>query len=141
VDLSSGALLWNLHVAHGRGSILGAEEGVARVFSNVPESHQSSLGVMVSAEPYVGDYGISFQIDGLEEGFNDLVRRRDIVMHPWEGSRPAYVARTGVTQPTWGCPAIDPDEAAAYVERLSGGVLMIFWHPEGAWHQESTWLP
>lgn len=141
IDLGTGELLWNIHVPHGRGSIAaGDEDGVATIFSNVPESHMSSLGMMRTAEPYVGDYGPSYRIDGLEPNFNDNVRRRDIVMHPWEYSRPTYVDENGTARPTWGCPAIDDTIAPAVRDRLDNGALMFFWFPTGDWHEQSTYL-
>ncbi len=129
----------DLHVAHGRGSTDGVNTAVADRFSNIPESHQSSLGMMRTAEAYVGDYGRSFRLDGLEPGFNDNVRRRDIVMHPWEGSRAEWVAREGEARPTWGCPAIDDREAPAVVDVMSGGALMYFWYPDGDWSERSDY--
>ncbi|MCB9537267.1 MAG: murein L,D-transpeptidase catalytic domain family protein [Myxococcales bacterium] len=140
VDLATGDLLWHLHVAHGRGFEDAATVPLPPGFSNVPETHLSSVGLLRTAEPYVGDYGVSFRLDGLEPGFNDNVRRRDIVMHPWEGSRPEYVAEHGYTQPTWGCPGIDDRVAAEVVERLAGGALMFFWYPDHDWLAGSTYL-
>jgi hypothetical protein len=140
VDLASGELLWNLHVAHGRGSTDGVDLGRAVTFSNVPESHQSSLGLVRSAEPYDGDYGRSFRLDGLEPGWNDNVRDRAIVMHPWEGSRPEAVAADGMAAVTWGCPAVDDRIAPSVVERLADGVVMLFWYPDATWRGASTYL-
>ena len=139
-DLASGELLWNLHVAHGRGSTDGVDLGVAVTFSNVPESHQSSLGLVRSAERYDGDYGRSFRLDGLEPGFNDNVRDRAIVMHPWEGSRPEAVAADGMAAVTWGCPAVDDRIAPSVVERIADGVVMLFWYPDATWRESSSYL-
>ncbi|MEZ4474209.1 MAG: murein L,D-transpeptidase catalytic domain family protein [bacterium] len=103
-DLATGEALWRLHVAHGDGSADPADPGTAVRFSNVPESHQSSLGLMRAAEAYEGDYGHSFRLDGLEPGYNDNVRRRDIVVHPSAGSRDTYVARARVVLNSASCP-------------------------------------
>lgn len=139
VDLVSEDLLWNVHVAHGRGfNEAFVNTGFAPAFSNTPETHLSSYGVMRSAEAYVGMYGSSYRIDGLETDINSNVRPRDIVMHPWEGSREEFVAMKGETQPTWGCPAIDDRIAPMIADATSGGVLMFFWHPE--WRARSTYV-
>ncbi len=106
-DMSTGDLAWNLHVAHGEASSSSSDDGVSNSFSNVHESHQSSLGMMRAAESYTGSFGYSMRLDGLESGHNDQVRARAIVVHPWEGSRPEYVSRYGEVAPTWSCPAID----------------------------------
>jgi hypothetical protein len=139
VNLASEELLWNVHVAHGRGfNDAFVNTGFAPSFSNTPDSHLSSYGVMKSAEAYVGMYGSSYRIDGLEADINHNVRVRDIVMHPWEGSRPEFIAMKGETQPTWGCPAIDDRIAPMIASATSGGVLMFFWHPE--WRGRTQYL-
>ena len=139
IDLAGEALLWNVHVAHGRGSNEPfMNTGFPPAFSNTPDTHLSSYGVMKSAEPYVGMYGSSYRIDGLEPDINSNVRPRDIVMHPWEGSRPEFIAMKGETQPTWGCPAIDDRIAPMIADATSGGVLMFFWHPE--WRARTRYL-
>ncbi|MFN3199077.1 MAG: murein L,D-transpeptidase catalytic domain family protein [Bradymonadia bacterium] len=140
-DLLTGDLLWRLHVAHGEASSDPNDPAWSVVFSNIPESHQSSLGMIRTAESYVGDWGISYRLDGLEPGFNDNVRRRDIVMHPWEESRPEYVNTHGITGTTWGCPGIDDRVAPAVVDRLADGTLMFFWHPGSNWHRQSAYIP
>lgn len=140
-DLAAGTLLWNLYVTHGQGSSDPRDPGRAATFSNVPESHQSSLGLMRSAETYVGDYGRSFRLDGLEPGYNDLVRPRDIVMHPWEEARPeAIAANGGYLTESWGCPAIDDRVAPEVIDRMAGGALYFFWYPDGDWSAASTYL-
>lgn len=139
IDLVDETLLWNVHVAHGRGSNEPfMNTGFAPAFSNVPDSHLSSYGVMKSAEPYVGMYGSSYRIDGLETDINNNVRPRDIVMHPWEGSRAEFVMMRGETQPTWGCPAIDDRIAPMIADATSGGVLMFFWYTE--WRAKTRYL-
>lgn len=139
IDLVSEKLMWNVHVAHGRGSNEPfMNTGFAPAFSNVQDSHLSSYGVMKSAEAYAGDYGQSYRIDGLEPAINDAVRPRDIVMHPWEGSREEFVLAHGETQPTWGCPAIDDRIAPMVQQATSGGVLMFFWHPD--WRGRTRYL-
>ena len=140
LDLTSDQPLWNLHVAHGEGSTDGVNLGMAIRFSNVPDSHQSSLGLMRSAESYDGTYGHSFRLDGLEPGFNDKVRDRVIVVHPWQGSRPEYVAANGIVDPTFGCPAVDDRLAPTVVDKLANGTLMLYWYPDATWQQQSVYL-
>jgi hypothetical protein len=139
VDLATGEVLWHLHVTHGEASAAPGDPGRAVSFSNVPESHQSSLGLMRSAETYTGDYGYSFRLDGLEPGYNDNVRRRDIVMHPWEDARPEAITAAGLPT-SWGCPAIDDRLATPVVDLMAGGALYWFWYPDGDWSRRSTYL-
>lgn len=141
MDMARGELRWNVHVPHGSGSSDPEDPGWAVVFSNEPGSHMSSLGVMRGAERYVGDYGESMRIDGLEPGFNNNVRDRAIVLHPWEGSRPGYVAREGVCDDTWGCPALDDRINEEVADFLTGGGLLLFHYPDPAWLEGSGYLP
>ena len=56
-----GSVLFEELVAHGQGT--GADQ--ARDFSDVQGSHQSSLGLFVTAETYTGKHGHSLRLDGL----------------------------------------------------------------------------
>jgi hypothetical protein len=140
VGLATGELLFEVHVGHGERSIEGDDLGVASVFSNVPQSHQSSLGLMKTAETYTGDYGYSMRLDGLEAGFNDNVRARDIVVHPWNGNHPDVIAERGWVVPSWGCPTLDRSISTAMIDTISGGALMFFWYPDPTWRMGSTYL-
>ncbi len=140
VQLATGELLFNLTVGHGVASIVGNDLGVSSVFSNTPESHQSSLGLIRTAETYFGDYGYSLRLDGLEPGFNDKVRDRFIVVHPWYGNRVETVATEGWVVPTWGCATVDPVVSEAMINTISGGSLMFFWYPDPTWRNASTYL-
>ncbi|MGK0361482.1 MAG: hypothetical protein ACI9U2_003800, partial [Bradymonadia bacterium] len=140
VDLVTGDLLFNIFVAHGDASANPEDLGTAVRFSNVPQTHQSSLGLLRTGETYSGDFGYSHRLDGLEPGYNDNVRRRDIVMHPSAGSRDTYVDEHGMALPTWGCPAIDDRISTAVVDTMAGGALMFFWYPDGDWRANSSFL-
>jgi hypothetical protein len=141
LDLSTGALMWKLHVAHGEGSSRSTDSRWAETFSNTDGSHQSSLGMMKAAETYTGTYGYSVRLDGLEPGYNSNARSRYIVVHPWGGSRPAYVSTYGETAPTWGCPALDDAVSTDVVDFLADGGLLFFWYPDGDWSNRSSYLP
>jgi hypothetical protein len=141
LDLSDGSVLNNYHIAHGEASSSLSDDGFADSFSNINNSHQSSLGMMKAAESYTGTYGYSMRLDGLEYGYNDNVRSRYIVMHGWEGSRPEYVNYWGSVAPTWGCPAVDDRDVADVVDTLKDGALMFFWYPDGDWNVNSSFLP
>lgn len=146
-DLATGELLWKLRVAHGRKSS-GTDLGQAVKFSNENGSNQSSLGLLRSAGPYVGTFGPSFRLEGLEPGFNDNVCKRDIVMHPWSPMGDEYVKRCGWARPSLGCPAIDSALSQPVRDRLARpdgaplneGVAMLFWFPGTDWQANSPYL-
>lgn len=140
VQLATGELLYRLHVGHGVASVVGDDLGMASVFSNIPESHQSSLGLVRTAETYFGDYGYSLRIDGLEPDFNSNVRDRAIVVHPWYGNRAETIAAEGWVVPTWGCPTVDPEVSAEVIDTISDGALMFFWYPDPTYRGASTYL-
>ena len=140
-DLAQNSLEWELHVAHGEGSSGTSNTGYADTFSNVNNSHQSSLGMMRAAERYTGAYGYSVRLDGLESSYNGIVRSRAIVVHPWQGSRDTYVASWGETAETWGCPAIDDRISDDVVDFIADGGLLFFHYPDGDWSRSSAYLP
>jgi hypothetical protein len=147
-DLSTGQLLWNLRVAHGRKSTNGVDLAHAIQFSNVNGSNESSLGLQRSAGTYTGEFGDSFRLEGLEPGFNDNVCSRDIVMHPWAVVGDEYVNRCGWARPSLGCPAIDSSLSEPVRDRLARphgvdlnqGVLMFYWFPGTDWQAQSPYL-
>ena len=118
-DLATGELLDQVRVAHGRASTNGIDLAHAVQFSNVPGSNQSSLGLLRSAGTYIGVFGPSFRLEGLEPGINDHVCSRDIVMHPWAPVGDEYVTRCGWARPSLGCPAIDSTLAMPIRDRLA----------------------
>ena len=117
-------------------------DGWADSFSNQSGSHQSSLGLMKGAELYVGDFGNSMRLDGLEPGYNDKVRDRAIVVHPWNGSAPAYAtSQPAGAAPTWGCLGIDPAIVDDLRSFLANGGLILSHFPDGNWSSNSSYLP
>ena len=141
MDLASGSLRHNIYVPHAELSSDPNDSRWAVIFSNVSESHKSSLGVMQGAESYTGTYGYSMRLDGLEPGYNDNVRARAIVVHPWDGSTASYVNTYGECAPTWGCAGLDPAICTDVVDFLSDGGLLIFHYPDGDWSESSAYLP
>jgi len=117
VDMHDGSLERHV-VAHGSGSDPN-NDGIATQFSNVANSHKSSLGMYLTAETYSGKWGLSLRLDGLSET-NSEARDRAIVMH---GA--SYVANGKSKQGrSWGCPAIPLGERDEVIPMLKGGSLM-----------------
>lgn len=135
-DLASQALLFHEHVAHGRGS--GAN--MATVFSNVPESNQSSLGLFRTAEAYIGKHGLSLRLDGLERGINDRARERAIVIHGADYVNAATARAQGRLGRSLGCPAVRPEIARALIETVKDGGLLFAYYPQESWLTTSTYL-
>jgi hypothetical protein len=140
VDLATGDLLFHLHTTHGEASANDRDPGIAESFSNIPESHQSSLGMMRGGETYTGSYGYSMRLDGLESGYNDNVRSRAIVLHPWEYARPEIAAEYGMLGLSWGCPAVDDRVATDLINATDDGSLFFFYYDDGDWSRYSDYV-
>ena len=139
VDLSTSQIKWNLYVAHGERTSSPTDKRVAQFFANVGESRKTSLGMMRSAETYSGDFGYSYRLEGLEPGYNDKVRSRSVVVHPWFGSSPRAVELNRATAPTWGCPAVDQDLPREYFDTLANGVLHWYSAQDGDWSEHTRY--
>lgn len=141
LDLVEGAVLWNLYVAHGEGSGSDDDPRYADTFSNEEGSHQSSLGLMRTAETYTGDNGYALRLDGLEAGINDAVRDRAIVVHGADYATQAFVDDYGYLGRSWGCPAIDDAVSTEFIDQVEDGTLYWTWYPDEDFLDRSDYLP
>ncbi|HIP32901.1 MAG TPA: hypothetical protein EYG86_09075 [Crocinitomicaceae bacterium] len=78
LDLSKDIIAEKGLVAHGSGSVIGD----SLVFSNIPESYQSSLGRYRIGTKYTGNFGKSYKLHGLDKTNNNAFKRY-IVLHPY----------------------------------------------------------
>lgn len=136
VDLRTHELLFEELVAHGRGS----GENFARSFSNVADSHQSSLGLYRTAETYIGKHGYSLRLDGLETGVNHRARERAIVIHAADYVSDAVAKAQGRIGRSHGCPAVRPEVSRPLIDAISGGDLVFAYYPDKDWLAGSTYL-
>ncbi|HET9369747.1 MAG TPA: murein L,D-transpeptidase catalytic domain family protein [Vicinamibacterales bacterium] len=135
-DLATGKLLHHELVAHGAGS----GENLATAFSNVADSHQSSLGLFVTADTYTGRNGYSLRLDGLDDGFNDRARERAIVVHGAPYVSDEFARANGRLGRSWGCPALGDNVAREFIDRIKGGNLIFAYYPDQAWLNGSRLL-
>ena len=135
-DLKAKELVFEELVAHGQGS--GAN--MATQFSNTDESHQTSLGLFVARETYIGKHGYSLRLDGLDRGVNDRARERAIVMHGAPYVSAQFVKANGRLGRSWGCPAISAAVAKPMIDRVKGGGLVFAYYPDAKWLKTSKYL-
>ena len=135
-DLKSRRLLYEELVAHGQGS----GGNVPTRFSNINESHQSSLGLFVTDTTYVGSNGYSLRLDGLDRGFNDRARERAIVMHGAPYVSAEIAQAQGRLGRSWGCPALREGVAREVIDRIKGGGLVFAYYPNPDWLNASQYL-
>jgi hypothetical protein len=140
VDLATGDLLFHELVAHGTNSSDPSNPAMVAAMSNINGSHMSSLGLMRAAETYWGSNGYSMRLDGLEPGYNDLVRPRAIVMHEATYATQAFVNATGYLGRSWGCPAVDPQVNAQLIDTIKNGTLFFSHFSDPDWLYGSDYL-
>ena len=129
-------LLFNELVAHGRNT----GENLSVHFSDTLNSRQSSIGLFVTDETYVGSNGYSLRLDGLEPGFNSRARERAIVMHgaPYVNSEIAKAQ--GRIGRSWGCPALREAVARDVIDTIRGGGVIFSYYPDSDWLKTSRFL-
>jgi hypothetical protein len=136
VDLQRRALLYEELVAHGQGS--GAN--LATKFSNVPDSHQSSLGLFVTEDAYIGKNGYSLRLTGLEAGVNDRAHERAIVIHGAPYVNDTIAKDLGRLGRSHGCPAVRSTVARELIDRVKQGSVVFAYYPDEDWLTTSKYL-
>jgi len=135
-DLRTRELLYEELVAHGQGS----GDNLANVFSNVPDTHASSLGLFLTEDTYVGKNGYSLRLKGLDEGFNHRAGERAIVMHGAPYVSQDFVKQNGRLGRSWGCPALRDGIAREVIDRVRGSGILFAYYPDQDWLESSRYL-
>lgn len=135
-DLASKKLLFRELVAHGKNS----GDTVTKFFSNDPGSLETSLGLFVTEDPYVGHNGYSLRLKGLEEGFNDMALARAIVLHGASYVSQEAINALGRLGRSWGCPAVRADVAQKLINTIRGGSAIFAYYPDRNWLSQSAFL-
>jgi hypothetical protein len=135
-DTATGELLFHELVAHGRNS----GDNMATRFSDTLNSRQSSIGLFVTDETYVGSNGYSLRLDGLEPGFNGRARERAIVMHGAPYVDRDLALRQGRLGRSWGCPALRDAIARDVIDTIRGGGVVFSYYPDDDWLSSSRFL-
>jgi hypothetical protein len=135
-DLRERALLYEELVAHGSGSGMNK----ATSFSNVPETHQSSLGLFRTDDTYTGRNGYSLRLHGLDAGFNDNAYERAIVMHGAPYVSEEAIKLQGRLGRSWGCPALRAGIAREVIDTVKGNGLVFAYYPDPKWLESSKYL-
>lgn len=120
IDVQNEECVYSWFTSHGQGS---GQLEKALHFSNIPNSHMSSLGLMKTAEVYYSSKfnGNSLRLDGIQKGVNDNVRARAIVMHPSEYVNQIYMKRNKYPGRSHGCITLDPLESNRLINDIKGG--------------------
>lgn len=135
-DLEERELLFHELVAHGKNT----GDNMARRFSNTMNSKQSSLGLFVTANTYVGSNGYSLRMKGLDRGFNDRAMDRAIVIHGAPYVSEAFARAQGRIGRSWGCPALDQAVSRQVIDTIKGGGLVFAYYPQDEFLTRSEML-
>lgn len=135
-EVPTGRLLFKELVAHGRNT----GENLATSFSDTMNSRQSSLGLFVARDTYVGSNGYSLRLAGLEPGFNGNALDRAIVMHGAPYVDAAIAKKQGRLGRSWGCPALRGAIAREVINTVRGGGVIFSYYPDDTWLTRSRFL-
>ena len=112
----------SFHVSHGDGSDR-EHDGWLKRFSNEEGSHCTSRGAYLTRSWYVGKFGTSIRLDGLD-ATNSNAMPRAIVMHQAEYARPEHIGTYGRLGRSNGCFAMGPEQFDRALIDLAGGRLL-----------------
>ena len=136
VDVRTGKVLYNTWVAHGKNS--GNE--YADHFSNLPESHQSSLGFFITMNTYMGGNGYSLKLNGCEKGINDKAYERAIVIHGAAYASNQFINNRGLLGRSYGCPALPTQLSRQIIDVIKNGSCLYLYHPTKDYYTHSKIL-
>lgn len=137
IDLKNAKVLFNTWVSHGKNS--GKMNPTS--FSNRPGSLKSSIGVFqTSGQPYLGTYGYSLRLMGLEDGINDKALERFIVFHGASYVNSEVIKKYGLLGRSWGCPAVSEETVRPLINTIKDKTLVVMYYPDRHWINNSSFL-
>ena len=127
IDMHTYKTVMQINVAHGKNS------GVlyAKQFSNRGGSDETSLGVYVTQDTFMGEHGLSLHIKGMEAGINSNASKRAVEIHCAKYVSDSFIAKHGRAGRSWGCFAVSPAVCHKLAKMLAGGsVIFAYALPE-----------
>ena len=119
-------------VAHGKNT--GGE--FAKQFSNVKNSHKTSLGFYKTAEVYTGKHGSSLRLDGLEFS-NNRARERAVVIHEAKYVSNSYIKNNGRLGRSYGCPSLPKHNYNTIISKIKNGSCLFIYYPKKTYLERS----
>ena len=136
LNLTSGEILFNTLVAHGRNTGLLYPSS----FSNKSSSYESSLGFYVTLNTYTGNNGYSLKLQGCEKGFNDNALQRNIVLHGAAYVNESFIQQNGFLGRSYGCPAVPFEIHHQIIDLIKNGSCLFIYHPNKKYVQSSAFI-
>jgi len=125
LDMSSGKILFNSLVAHGRNS----GQNFARTFSNQQRSFKTSPGFYITGNTYNGGNGYSLRLKGCEKGVNDKAYSRAIVFHGADYVSEDFIRKNGYLGRSYGCPVVPKELNKKIIDVIKDGSCMFLYAP------------
>lgn len=123
INLKDTAKLYQTYVAHGKGT----GQNIAKHFSNIPNSHQSSLGFYKTLNTYIGKHGYSLKLEGLENDINDLAESRAIVLHGAKYVSESFINKYGRLGRSFGCPSVPVELSKSIIDSIKEGTCLFIY--------------
>jgi len=136
LNLTTGEILYNTLVAHGRNTGLLYPTS----FSNKSSSYESSLGFYVTLDTYSGNNGYSLKLQGCEKGFNDNALQRNIVLHGAGYVSESFIQQNGYLGRSYGCPAVPFKLHQQIIDLIKNGSCLFIYHPNTKYVQRSAFI-
>ena len=136
IDTKTKKVVFNTLVAHG----MATGEEYATAFSNIEESHQSSLGFYITAETYLGNNGYSLKLNGIDGSFNNKAYDRAIVIHGADYVSEEYARCNKRIGRSHGCPALPVDIAPKVIDKIKNGTCLFIYSASKNYLTNSYWL-
>jgi hypothetical protein len=133
INLTTGRVLFNTLVAHGRNTGL----DYATEFSNKSSSLESSLGFYITMSTYNGNNGYSLKLKGCEKGFNDKSLKRNIVLHGAPYVSNEFIQQNGYLGRSFGCPAVPLELSNEIINTIKDGACLFIFHPNKKYLKQS----
>ncbi len=136
VDLAQFQVKYHAYVAHG----INTGDNMATMFSNRPNSNQSSMGFYVTGETYVGSKGYSLRLDGKDKAYNDKMRSRAVVIHEADYVSENWIQRYGRLGRSQGCPALPKEISRDVIDTIKGNTAIFAYYPDTNYLTSSQYL-
>ena len=136
IDIASHTVKFFTYVSHGKNT----GEEIAKSFSNIVHSNQSSLGFYITAETYIGSKGYSLKLDGVESGYNDNMRKRAVVMHDADYVSEYWIKRYGRLGRSQGCPALPKEISKEVINTIKDHTAIFAYYNDENYLSTSKYL-
>lgn len=125
-DKSTNKIIKSALVAHGCGSQTNRPDSL--YFSNIPDSKCTSLGKYKIGVSYVGSFGKSYRLHGLDPT-NSKAYERAIVLHAFS-SLPSHETNYAISN-SYGCPMVNPQffqEIAKIIDQSEKPIVLSIYY-------------